>query len=147
MNARHSTLVLQALMFGIVSASAQSENKLELLKVIGVEGAKSVERVWTVDAARLKRASVWQDENKSPQLTIPDAIRAARTYLRSKGQSSKLPIKSVTLKRPLKLEENSNYFFFVVSFNDWDTESPSPVGFDVIVLLDGSVVIPNEPPK
>ncbi len=39
------------------------------------------------------------------------------------------------------------YFFFVVSFDDWDEKHPTPLGVDVVVLLDGSVVAPNEPAK
>ena len=142
-----STVAVLALIFGIATTSAQPDAKLELLKVSGFDGVKSVERTWTAPAARLEQASIWKDEKKPPPLTVSDAVRIARTYLQSIGQPSKLPIQCVRLKKPPRHEEKGMYFFFVVSFDDWDEKHPTPLGVDVVVLLDGSVVAPNEPAK
>ena len=147
MKAILSTAIALALTIAIAKATPEPEAKLELLKVTGIEGEKSVARTWSASTARLKAASTWKHENESPALTISDAVGIARKHLQAAGQNPKLPLQSVSLKKPTRHEESGMYFFFVISFNDWDEKHPSPLGVTVVVLLDGSVVTPDEPPK
>lgn len=123
-----------------LTASAHCEStptgNLELVTVIGPHFRIS----WSAPEAKLQDVGLW-DSRHEPRLSITDAVSFARRYLKSHGQPDQLPLLSIALRRPQKLDRPNEFYFYFISFGDAHSVDPATAQ-DVIVLLDGSVVEP-----
>jgi len=99
-------------------------------------GGVGFEMSWRVSKEKLD-ASQWNTKSEPP-LSVSQAVAKARSYLSSRGKSSQLPVAWVQL---LHVEDAPpTCFIYVIQFGDL-AQNPSN-GNLVIMLLDGSVVVP-----
>ena len=89
---------------------------------------------WRVPSDTLERASKWNSVSE-PQLSVGQAVKKAREYLRSQGRPDQLPVTSVELRHVT--DAPPQYFAYVLQFGDSLRDG------SVVVLLDGSIVRPS----
>lgn len=96
-----------------------------------------------VEAGRLRRTSKWQNDNTEPDVGIKDAI-----FLASKGATTMEPLRKANLQLRFDSVElirfEANVWYWLVHFTQQTAKGNDSfeAGFSVIVLLDGTVVVP-----
>jgi len=138
---RFILLVLAVFLTGSAISVFAAEPQRELIQVNGFAGEKSWEVKWIAPEATLRSKSEWASD-REPPLSVTQAIKAARTHLKSLRRPDTLPVRSVTLQVPMHSNPHERIFFYFVSFDDASREEPPPEDVDVLVLLDGSIVLP-----
>jgi hypothetical protein len=90
-------------------------------------------RLWRVSQEKLD-ASQWNAKSEPP-LSAAQAVAKARSYLASHGKPSQLPVASLQL---LHINDGPpTCFVYVLQFED-----SFPLADQIVMLLDGSVVVP-----
>lgn len=86
---------------------------------------KGLERTWKFDQNMLKVKSTWGG-NKAPSLGMIEALNLARRVV------GNVDLEYIEFRRPL--DKCENVFFYFISFERED----------VVILLDGEIVLPTE---
>lgn len=139
MNSNRLILLVSALFLaGSAISVFAAEPQRELIQVNGFAGE---EVKWIAPEATLRSKSEWTSD-REPPLSISQAIKAARMHLKSLRCPDTLPVRSITLQVPMRSNPGERIFFYFISFDDPTRDEPPPEDVDVLVLLDGSIVIP-----
>jgi hypothetical protein len=139
-------ILLALCYFTSTFAIAQSNQKVTLVG----EGRNNVMQNWEISAEKWNAQVKWSPTSSNPPpLSIAKAIQSAEIWLRNQHPDiKKLSLDQVTLKQPAQsvIDDDSRWFYKIVF-------QPIVAGrklwggdFVVVVLFDGTVVVPRSEP-
>jgi hypothetical protein len=134
----HSVIlpILIAVSASVVCNAERGEPTATQEREIWGAGGNGWEMRWRVSQDRLQQASQW-NPGSEPPLSAAQAVAKARSYQASHGQPSQLPVTQVELRYPQ--DTPPNCFIYALQFGEM---FEPPNGSFIIMLLDGSVVVP-----
>jgi hypothetical protein len=129
-------LTLIAISAPLVCNAQRAEPSAAQEREIYNAGGPGFEMSWRVPQQKLD-ASQW-NTNSEPPLSAAQAVAKARSYLASHGKPSQLPIAWLQLLHVTGTMPTC--FIYVLQFGDLASDPSN--GNLIIMLLDGSVVVP-----
>ena len=128
--------VLIAVSASVVCNAERAEPSASQEREIYNAGGSGFEMSWRVPQEKLD-ASQWNTKSE-PALSAAQAVTKARSYLASQGKPSQLPVAWLQLLHVT--DAPPTCFVYVLQFGDLASDPAN--GNLIVMLLDGSVVVP-----
>jgi hypothetical protein len=145
MIAHHATRVVILICCALASACGGDDREVVVLqtKYVG-----QINYEWVVNESRLSRLPHWNPATDEPPLSLHQAVVAATEFARIRfGSSVRLDVGRIYLDRQGIGASSPDIWIYEVHFAcDPDPPYPESEFLQVIVLMDGKVVVPRQQP-